>query len=586
VEKIQAEGNKPRAVRLVVVLALIAFLATCALIAAGRMLKGYSLRDALSPDVPVLELHVAFVDTLAKATGSDKAEAPAGEAKEKSASEGDARASVTTPSTDVCPEVVGGDLGRSEPKRRRSFFEPTPLPCPLKATWRVYRNPVVASLFFVRGIDVIDWYEANPKVTSFRESDLWKGLVRQLAETLKIRAEELQLEDWKGEFLGPLVRDALAANASLHYDLIHGSGGFLFAFDRSRAPLVDKALPIVVRGLATNAYEAKGYEQPLVEIRFYGRTFYLTQVGDRVSVSSSLEGLLNIQDQSPFALPQGEQGSLVAVVRPESFMDKLLVSTVGVSQWPISIAFELSRTVSTLDGARVPRARAFQSLASSTDGGVLASLPHDALAAVALSAHVPLEQPVSEWSISAPTTGGTAGLGLVWDVSGKDKRFDVGLAVAAPAGANVQVRPQDFVSSRGVVTTCAGGAVWLAASSDPLLVRMRESCERQSLSIRDLSGLKAGDLEAQQVSLVFNTGVMLHELFVLGGGDTSEAVSDGASTTEGEAPEDPEKDARERIAKMIAEVVPSLPVLGLMGRLNDPHSDLRLKGFMSTHGGV
>jgi hypothetical protein len=572
VEKIQVEGNKSRGVRVVIILALITFLVTCALFATGRMLQGYSLRDALSPDVPVLELHVAFLEP--SASGSSGASAT-----DVSAT----AASADTPAANVCPDVIGGDLGRSAPKRRRSYFEPTPHPCPLEATWRVYKNPVAASLFFARGTDVIDWYDSNAQVSAFRQTDLWKGLIRQVADTLKVRAEELQLEDWKGEFLAPLLRDALAADASLHYDLIHGPGGFAFAFNRSKAPLADKALPLVVRGLATNAYEAEGYEQPLVEVRFYGRALFLTQVGERVVVSSSLEGLLNVLEQDPFVPPQ-EAGSLVAVVRPESFMDKLLVSTVGEPRWPLSLSFDLSRTASTLEGATVPRARIFQTFASSTDGGVLASLPHDAVAAVALSAHVPLDKPVSEWSISDAGTGAASGVGLVWDVSGKDKRFDVGIAIAAPTGANVSARPEDFVSNRGVVTTCAGGAVWLASSSDPLLGRMRASCEKHSLSIRDLSGFKAGDLEGQQVSAVFNAGVMLHEIFVLGGGEQSE--SDDASSSEGDAAKDPEREARERIAKMVAEVVPTLPVIGLMGRLKDSQSALHLKGFLSTHEGV
>ncbi len=589
-EEIQAQGDKPRAVRIVVVLALVAFLATCAVIAAGRFLRGYSLSDALSPDVPVLELHVAFLDTLTNKASSKHSDvarsgSAATSAPDKDAPETPASVSPTTASADACPKVVGGDLGSTPPKRRRYVWEPTPVPCPLEATWRVYRNPVAVSVFLVRGSDAVAWYESNPKVVALRDSGLWKGMVRQVADSVKVRAEELELGDWKGEFLQPLLRDALAADASFHHDLIHGAGGLVFAFDRTKAQLVDKALPILIRGLATNAYRVKSYEQPLVELRFHGRTFFLTQVGDLVVLGSSLEGLINVLEQRPFTAPRNA-GSVLAVVRPESFVDKLLMASVGAPQWPLSVSFELSAKTSDILGARVPRARMFDSFAPNTASGVLAALPHDAMSAVALSSHVPLEKPVGEWSISTGSGVDTSGLGLVWDVSGKEKRVDVGMAVLAPAGKEVSVRPTDFVSSRGVATTCAGGAVWIAASSDALLGRMRDSCEKQSLSIRDLKGLKEGALEAQQVSLIFNTGVWLHEMFELGGGGADQAIADASDVEATNAGQDGEREAREGIANMVGDVVPSLPVIGLMGRVDGRDSDLQLQGFVSVGSGV
>jgi hypothetical protein len=585
VEEIQAQGGKPRAVRIVVVLALVAFLATCAVIAAGRFLRGYSLRDALSPDVPVLELHVAFVDTFAKGKPADAAAGKELQNGAEASPEATSSSSLAPTPAAVCPVVVGGDLGATPPKRRRYGWEPTPVPCPLEATWRVYRNPVAVSVFLVRGSDALAWYDSNPKVAALRDSALWKGMVRQLADVAKVRAEELELADWKGEFIQPLVRDALAANASFHHDLIHGVGGIVFAFDRTKAHLVDKALPILIRGLATNAYEVKGYEQPLVELRFHGRTFFVTQVGDLVVLGSSLEGLINVLEQRPFAVPR-DGGSVLAVVRPESFVDRLLIASVGAPQWPLSVTFELSATRSEISGATVPRARIFQSFAPNTASGVLAALPHDVMSTVVLSSHVPLEKPVSDWSMATGATVGASGLGLVWDVSGKERRVDVGIATLAPAGKEVSVRPTDFVSSRGVATTCAGGAVWIAASSDALLGRMRDSCEKQSLSIRDLKGLKEGALEVQQVSLLFNTGVWLHEMFELGGGGVDDAAGDSSGGGSSEDGQDGEREARARIEEMIAEVVPSLPVIGLMGRVDGQDSDLRLQGFMSTGSGA
>ncbi len=585
-EEIQAQGGKPRAVRVVVVIALLAFLVTCAVIAAGRFLTGYSLRDALSPDVPVLELHVAFIDTFAKKREvADNAQRDTAETKGSTAPEATSAENPVAPTPEVCPAVVGGDLGATPPKRRRYQWEPTPVPCPLKATWRVYRNPVAASVFLLRGSDALAWYDSHPKVVAIRNSGFWKGLIRQLADSLKLRAEELQLADWKGEFVQPLLRDALAADASLHYDLIHGPGGFVFAFDRTKAHLVDKALPILIRGLATNAYEIQGYEQPVVEIRFHGRALFATQLGDLVLVGSSLEGLLNVLGQRPFDVPQGS-GSVVAVVRPESFADKLLSASIGATEWPLSVSFELSATKSEIAGAHVPRARVFDTFAAQTASGVLAAIPHDVMSAIVLSSHVPLEKPVSEWSMSTGSTVSASGLGLVWDVVGKETRLDVGLAVLAPPASATSVKPTDFVSGKGVATTCAGGAVWIAASSDALLGRMRESCETHSLSMRDLKGFGEGRLEAQQVSLIFNSGVWLHEMFALGGGSVEGSVAETIDAESGKGSGETERDARESIGRMLAEIAPSLPVIGLTGRWNAGDSDLRLKGFISSDKGA
>lgn len=582
-EEIQTENGKPRAVRIVVVLALVAFLVTCAVIATGRFLRGYSLRDALSPEVPVLELHVAFFDTTAPKRSSSDSTSAAESTSATPASEADMSFPTATPNR--CPDVIGGDLGATPPRRRPYRWEATPVPCPLVATWRVLRNPVASSLFLVRGADALAWYDSNPHVTALRQSALWNGLVRQVADVLKVRAEELQLDDWKGEFLQPLIRDALAADASFHYDLVHGAGGFVFAFDRTKAHIVDKALPVVIRGLATTAYTAEGYEQPLIGIRLYGRLLYLTQKGNRVVIGSSLEGLLNVLSQNPFTAPL-DRGSVIAVFRPESFMDKLLVSSVGAPEWPLSISFELSATTSELSGAAVPRARIFDTFAPRIASGVLAALPHDAMAAIALSADLPLGKPVAEWNVQTTRPVDSSGLGLVWDVSGKEKRFDVGLAVLAPSGPDVAVRPGDFISSKGVSTACAGGAVWIAASSDALLGRMKASCEKQSLSIRDLRGLQQSTLEEQQLSLVFNAAVWLQEMFALGVALDSENDAPPPDDAPREASQAPEQQARLRIQKMVDELAPKLPILGLTGRLEGATSGLRLKGFMSTHEGV
>jgi hypothetical protein len=115
---------------------------------------------------------------------------------------------------------------------------------------------------------------------------------------------------------------------------------------------------------------------------------------------------------------------------------------------------------------------------------------------------------------------------------------------------------------------------------------MRASCEKQSLSIRDLRGPQQGTLEEQQVSLVFNPAVWLHEMFALGVAIDSEGDSTPSSDDSGNGSQAPEKQAREGIQKLVDTISPGLPILGLTGRLEGATSDLHLKGFMSTDEGV
>jgi hypothetical protein len=80
--------------------------------------------------------------------------------------------------------------------------------------------------------------------------------------------------------------------------------------------------------------------------------------------------------------------------------------------------------------------------------------------------------------------------------------------------------------------------------------------------------------------------VWLHEMFALGGATNGENGSESSNGTSDQGSQDPESEARERIQGLVEELSPQLPVLGLTGRVEGAASDLRLKGFMSTHKGV
>jgi hypothetical protein len=191
---------------------------------------------------------------------------------------------------------------------------------------------------------------------------------------------------------------------------------------------------------------------------------------------------------------------------------------------------------------------------------------------------VPLDKTVKEWSIPSQAPTEPSGLSLVWDVSGKDGVFNVGIAVpmlkAAAEGEDAP-GPADFLSDYAVSDTCAGGAIWLGASSDALLARMRESCEKQTSSLLDIKGENTPALPDQQVALFFNAKVWLTEFYRLGGGETPPTDAHKG-----------EVEAQKRLAKEVFETAKQLPVLGLAGRLVAPSQDLKLAGFTAPNPGA
>jgi hypothetical protein len=122
-----------------------------------------------------------------------------------------------------------------------------------------------------------------------------------------------------------------------------------------------------------------------------------------------------------------------------------------------------------------------------------------------------------------------AGIALVWDLSAKSAALsDVGIAVQ-PGGGEIDAQLSGYLRANALHATCAGGSVWLAATTELLLTRMREACERQSPSLLDW---RTGG-EASQLVLLVDPRVGLAEM-IAGGIGTATGERDG------EASKDPE----------------------------------------------
>jgi len=600
VEALQSKSRR-RSIRPVVITCVVTFLVTCGVIACGKALKGYSLKDSLGTDVPVLDLQVTYYDSAGVLlAGSNAPSSKEGGSKSgtedstKNPSTGDGGGGEDNKKD--CPSVSGGDLRRSALPSHPEELDGNPISCDLIAQWNVYRHPVALSLYIKDGGAVIDWYEQNTSFGSLRDTSLWKGLIEAISVVLKVRGVDLALPtlplaDWSGQFLKPLFKEVLRAEAALHYDLIHGAGGVVLSFNKEKTSMVAQALPLLIKHLGSAAYEVEvpSFTTPsttkelgtVVQIRLQGRKFYAYEANSRVSIGTSLEGLLNVlSNENALEPPQGEvlpDTSALVVVRGEAFLDKLLPVVVGKSEAPIVLALELSREHSAISHAEIPDGPYTTVLAKEPFQGIVAAVPQDILGALITSAKVPVDQSVAQWSFSSAANKSSGGLALVWDVQGEDGTFHYGVAVAAPSDLDVgqgKERLRAFLSDGSVATTCAGSSVWLGASSDLLLSRMQEACNKRSLSIMDgKEGSASSLLSKQQISVLLNSKVAVKELYRLGGGATysSDESAIGEVTAQ---------------KKLLAEtdlVAEKLPILGFSGGVGTGKAGrVTLKGFSQS----
>jgi hypothetical protein len=112
-----------------------------------------------------------------------------------------------------------------------------------------------------------------------------------------------------------------------------------------------------------------------------------------------------------------------------------------------------------------------------------------------------------------------AGIALVWDLSTKTPDLSEVGVIVAPAGPEVGAELAGHLRDGIARATCAGGSVWLAATTELLLTRMREACERQSPSLLDW---RTGRTETGQLALLVDPAVGLGEMLAAGVGPATE----------------------------------------------------------------
>ncbi|QFY42669.1 hypothetical protein F6R98_08555 [Candidatus Methylospira mobilis] len=421
-----------------------------------------------------------------------------------------------------CAALIGGDSSAST---TLSDSEKRPGDCPRIATWYVKQHPIALSLYFEDGAALLNWYDRQPQVQAWVANRFVQGLFYGLLHSIRIKAEDLDLQGLQGELLAKLLREAIAAHGQLHYDMVHGNQGWVLSFVRNDSAFAAKALPVMAAALARNGYKLAKLPNPVLEMNIGLQRLFLTQYQDRIYLALSLEALLNVMES--LTPPGGgiPSAPLSLTLRAEAFVDKLLPVMAGSSSLDMTWSFALKD--GKLGVLSVPSGPWVRQLHAHLYDGVLAAIPHDTFAAVAASFQVPATLTQEDWRKLATEGPGQqaagapedSGFAVLWDFDGKNSpNGAIGIVVANQTDPEASAAYQQYLRDADLSAQCAGGALFLAASSERLLARMKEACAHQSLSPLDWEqGHGKQRYTSAQLMSFINPGVGLRELFLAGG---------------------------------------------------------------------
>ena len=396
----------------------------------------------------------------------------------------------------------------------------------------------IALSLWVRDPEKVNaWLDENATLKSLLADPVVGGAWYELSQFLHVRAEDLHLDGLRGAFLLSALREILAADFALHYDYLEGKNGVVISFERTKAPAASAALPTITHALARREFHLPALAAPIFELLIGSQTVFVTEDGSRVYATNGIRSLLSVLDNAlvpPDGLPAA---SAVATVRAATFLRALLPVLAGSDDWNLHIGLNLDRDHEEPVFLASDRARVLQLLTPATNPGVLASIPRDAFAGFAASFTADPSTPDDAWYRAAtdlsaplaPPTVAKGGFGIVWDFDAHPEKDDatpglsqVGYIIALPDSSVTDETLASYFSPQTHLQRCGGGTIALASLSPLLTTRMKEACERQSISV--LSGLeKAGSAVDQQLYLFVNAGSALQSLYRAGSSNTAKA---------------------------------------------------------------
>jgi hypothetical protein len=157
----------------------------------------------------------------------------------------------------------------------------------------------------------------------------------------------------------------------------------------------------------------------------------------------------------------------------------------------------------------------------------------------------------------------------------------MGVVIATQSSPEAAEQLAGYFTSPELTAECGGGTVFLAATSEMLLTRMRESCERQSLSMLDWErGAHADRFGSQQLLFFVNPGTGMRELFLAGGAKGSDQESTG------EPWKAQYEQAKGVMRKDGEEIFSALPIFTYSGNVAQTAQEVRLNAVKVKQGSV
>jgi hypothetical protein len=155
----------------------------------------------------------------------------------------------------------------------------------------------------------------------------------------------------------------------------------------------------------------------------------------------------------------------------------------------------------------------------------------------------------------------------------------VGVVIANQKSPDDVDKFKPYFADPDLSAECGGGTVFLAATSPALLVRMKEACGGQSLSVLDWErGGRTKDYDTAQLFLFMNPGTGMRELFLAGG-----AKGDAPGEFEPQWKQEYEQ-AKESMRQDGEKIFGGLPIFAFSGNAAPTAQVVQLRGFTVRQG--
>jgi hypothetical protein len=155
----------------------------------------------------------------------------------------------------------------------------------------------------------------------------------------------------------------------------------------------------------------------------------------------------------------------------------------------------------------------------------------------------------------------------------------MGVAISNQTAPDEIGKFKRYFRNPDLTAQCGGGTVFLAATSQKLLTRMKESCEGQSLSVLHWErGSRVKEYEKSQLFFFMNPGASMREIFLAGGAKSGESGSfDPKWKREYEK-------AKEMMRENGEKVFSALPIFAYAGSGAPSDEVIQLKGLIVKQG--